>query len=124
MQNTVQVFAVGIGYKNLSKTVACHQLDDLLHTRGIQLVKDIVQQQQGNSGPGTFQEIKLCQLQRYQISLVLSLRPFTLDGEITQKHIQLVLVHTAQRIAHNLVASTAFLQHFQQRGIAGMRVIA
>ena len=36
---------------------------------------------------------------RYQISLVLPLRPFTLDGEISQKHIQLVLVHTAQRTA-------------------------
>lgn len=41
---TIKVFAVGVGDKYLSETVARHQLHNLLHTMRVELVEDIVKQ--------------------------------------------------------------------------------
>ena len=78
------MFPVRIRYKYLSKTVACHQFYNLLYARCIQLIKDIIQQQQRNSSTGTFQKIKLCQLQCHKIRFVLSLRAFSFYRKISQ----------------------------------------
>ena len=42
------------------------------------------------------QEIELCQFQSNQISLVLSLRTFLLDGIIPQLHQEVILMDTLQ----------------------------
>ena len=84
MQDIVQMLTVRIGNENLSETVACYQLDDLFHPRGIQFVEDVIKQQQRDGVPRAMQEVKLCQLQRYQIRFVLPLRAFPLDGKIAK----------------------------------------
>ncbi len=45
MQNTIQMFTIGICYKDLSKVITCHQFNYLLYTRRIQFIENVIQQQ-------------------------------------------------------------------------------
>ena len=45
-ENLVEVVAVGVGDEYLSKLLAGHQLDDMLHPMRVELVKNVVEQQQ------------------------------------------------------------------------------
>ena len=60
LQDAVEVSPVGVGDKNLSEIIASHQLHNLFHAPGIQLVENIVEQQErGRLAVGTPEEIKL-----------------------------------------------------------------
>lgn len=80
MQNPVQMFTIRIGNKNLSETIPSHQFHNLLYTRSIQFVKNIIQQQQWNRAARTFQKIELCQFKCYKIRFILPLRTFSFIG--------------------------------------------
>ena len=45
-EDLVEMVAVGVGNEDLTELPTGHQMDDLLDTRGIELVEDIVEQQQ------------------------------------------------------------------------------
>ena len=123
VQDAVQVAAVRIRDENLAKAVARHELHNLLHAPGVQLVEEVVQQEQRHRARRALQEVELRQLQRHQIRLVLSLRAFLLDREIAQQHVQFVLMDAPQGIAHDAVPLAALAQDVQQRPPGGVRFI-
>ena len=72
-QDLIQILSVCIRNEYLSKLIAIHQMNDLSHPIGIQLVEDVVQQENGSGQAPTLQEGKLGQLQSDQIALILPL---------------------------------------------------
>ena len=123
MQNPVQMFTIRIGNKNLSETIPSHQFHNLLYTRSIQFVKNIIQQQQWNRAARTFQKIELCQFKCYKIRFILPLRTFSFYRKLAQQHVQLVFMNTPQRISHYFITHTALFQYFKQRSVTRMRII-
>ena len=58
------MLTIGIGDEDLSEVVACHQSDDLFHALSVELVKNVIEQQDGRRlVVGAFKEVKLRQLQ-------------------------------------------------------------
>ena len=116
LQNLVEVPAVGVGDEDLAEGIARDQIDDLLHTLGIELVEDVVEQEQGRGlAARPLQEVELRQLQRDDIGLVLPLRALALDGIAAQRHLQLILVDAVERVAHDAVLLTVALNDVEQR---------
>lgn len=90
----VQVVAIGIRHEGLSKTVAADQFYNLLHTAGVQLVEDVIQQEDGcGLLPGVVKEVELCQFQGDEVRLILSLTTLSLEWETAERHLKVVLVN-------------------------------
>ena len=115
---------VGIGDENLTEVVARHQLHDCLHSLGIQLVEDVIQEEQRRGvRHRTAKEIKLRQLQCEHKRLVLSLTSLTLHLIVAYQHLQVIPMHTMQRVAHGTILEPVSLNHIQQRTSLTMRHI-
>ena len=88
---------IGIGDKDLTKIVAGNQTDNLLYTLGVELVEDIVEQQERRRlRTRPLQEVKLCQLQRNDVGLILSLRTLTFHQVAIEGKLQIVTMDTMQ----------------------------
>ena len=93
----VEMVAIGIGDEYLSEVVAGHQTYNLLHTLGVELVEDVVEQQQRRRlRARPLQEVKLRQFQGYDIGLVLSLRTLALHQMTVERKLQVVTMHAVQ----------------------------
>jgi hypothetical protein len=91
-QHACEVFFVGVGYEQLSKVISADQSDDAFHPFRVQLVKQVVNQQNGQHVFVALQKTVLTQLQGNQKTFVLPLRPNPFDGKTVQLHEQLILV--------------------------------
>ena len=120
----VEMVAIGIGDEYLSEVVAGDEAHYLLHTLGIELVKDVIEQQEGRGlRTCTLQEVELRQFQGYDIGLVLSLRTLALHQMTVERKLQVVTMDTMQRIAHGKVFVAVSLDDLQQRTTLTMRDI-
>ena len=100
----VKVGAVGVGDEDLAKTVAGHDIDDALHTAGVQLVKDVVEQQDGHGGIVGFEKVELGKPEGYRVGLTLPLAARAPHGIAIEHQFQVVAVDAASRVPDNEVA--------------------
>ena len=87
------MLAVGVGDEYLSETIARYQVHNLFHPVGIKLVEDVVEQQNWcRMRRRVAQEVELRKLQTCYVSLVLSLRTFSLYQMSAKCALQIVAV--------------------------------
>ena len=121
-QDFVQVVAVGVRDEGLSELPAAHEPYNLFHPRGIQLVEDVIEEQDGSRAAArAVQELELGQLQGNEVRLVLSLAAFTLHGVAAQRHLQVILVDAVQGVAHGTVLMAVALYGVEQGATAAVR---
>ena len=72
-QDVLNACGIGIRDEDLTEFMLGHQSDDLLHTFGIKLIKNIIEQKDGMETVHLPDEIKLAKLQGYQECFLLAL---------------------------------------------------
>lgn len=118
MEYLVEMVAVGVGDEYLTETIARNQLHDRFNSLGIKFVEYIVKQEQWRGvGTGALQETELRQLQGNDECLVLSLATLTLHRIVAKRKLQVVAMHTMQRIAHGTVLESISLDYLDRKSV-------
>src|SRR5690554_3070663 len=68
-------------------------------------------------------EMELCQLQRYEIGFVLSLRSHFFYGKAIEQHLQLIAMNTRGCVANSDITLSVILKHVPEVSIVELRDI-
>ena len=107
------MLAVRIRDEDLPEVTPSDQTDDALHTLGIELVEDVIQEEKRALGVGHREQCVLSELQRDEEGLILPLAPDLANELFAEEHLQVVLVQTHSRIAHEAVTLTGLTQELE-----------
>ena len=111
----VQILPVGVGDEYLPEGIIRDNLHYVLHSLGVELVEDVIEEQQWSGlAACALEKVELGQLESQHEGLVLSLRPFSLYGVTAERHIQVVLVYSVERIAKDMVFAPSSLDEGEQ----------
>ena len=114
------MLTVGVCYEYLSECVLAHKTDYLAHTRRIQFVENIIEEQERRRCRSLFQKRELSQLQSHKKCLVLPLRPYPFYRLPVYVHRQIVTMYAGCRIAKVEVPLSALHKHVVE--IVGVQV--
>ena len=107
------MLAVRIRDEDLPEVTPSDQTDDALHTLSIELVEDVIQEEKRALGVGRREQGVLGELQRDEEGLILPLAPDLANELFAEEHLQVVLVQTHFRIAHEAVTLTGLTQELE-----------
>ena len=86
------MLAVRIRDEDLPEVTPSDQANDSLHTLGIELIEDIIQEEQRTLGVGSREQRVLSKLQCDEEGLILPLTTDLADEFFAEEHLQVVLV--------------------------------
>ena len=120
-QDIREVVAVSVCYEYLPEIITRHYVDNLLHTGRVKLVEDIIKQEYGQSLARCVpQELKLCQLERYDEGLVLPLTALASERVSVNHHLKVVTVNAVERVAYGTVPRPVTLYDIKQGATLAM----